>query len=184
MTGKVERLYDSCNGNRLNGPNDIVFDDAGGFWFTDLGKRRPRDMDRGFIYWAKADGSEIREVVQAMQTPNGIGLSPDGKTLYVAETDTARVWALEITGPGEIRKAPWPSPYGGRLVAGLAGYHRFDSLAIAASGNICVAGVDSCSIHEFTPSGSLLREHSVPDVMVTNLAFGGADLRTAFVTLS
>lgn len=183
-TGKVERLYDHCNGNRLNGPNDIVFDDAGGFWFTDLGKRRPRDMDRGFIYWAKADGSEIREVVQAMQTPNGIGLSPDGKTLYVAETDTARIWAFEITGPGEIRKAPWPSPYGGRLVAGLPGYHRFDSLAVAASGNVCVAGVDSCSIHEFTPSGSLLREHMVPDMMVTNLAFGGADLRTAFVTLS
>jgi gluconolactonase len=59
-TGRVERLYDSCNGHRLKGPNDIVFDGTGGFWFTDLGKRRDRDMDRGFVYWARADGSEIR----------------------------------------------------------------------------------------------------------------------------
>lgn len=182
-TGSVERLYETCNGNRLNGPNDLVFD-GGGFWFTDLGKRRARDMDRGFVYWAKADGSEIREVISAMQTPNGIGLSPDGKTLYVAETDTARLWAYEITGPGEIRRAPWPSPHGGRIVAGLPGYQRFDSLAVASSGAICVAGVESCSIFEIAPHGAVLREHTVPDLMVTNLAFGGPDLRTAYVTLS
>jgi gluconolactonase len=183
-TGSVERLYETCNGNRLNGPNDLVFDGGGGFWFTDLGKRRARDMDRGFVYWAKADGSEIREVISAMQTPNGIGLSPDGKTLYVAETDTARLWAYEITGPGEIRRAPWPSPHGGWIVAGLPGYNRFDSLAVASSGAICVAGVESCSIFEIAPHGAVLREHTVPDLMVTNLAFGGPDLRTAYVTLS
>ena len=68
-SGRVERLYDSCNGHRLKGPNDIVFDSEGGFWFTDLGKRRDRDMDRGFVYWARADGSEIREVTGAMLTP-------------------------------------------------------------------------------------------------------------------
>ena len=183
-TGAVERLYEACGGNRLNGPNDIVFDGQGGFWFTDLGKRRARDMDRGFIYWAKADGSEIREVISAMLTPNGIGLSPDGRTLYVAETDSARLWAFEITAPGEIRRAPWPSPYGGRLVAGVGGYRRFDSLAVAASGAVCVAGVDSCAIVEIHPNGQILREHWVPDIMVTNLAFGGPDQRTAFVTLS
>lgn len=183
-TGRGERLYESCYGNRLNGPNDIVFDGHGGFWFTDLGKRRARDMDRGFVYWAKADGSEIREVICAMQTPNGIGLSPDGKTLYVAETDTARLWAFEVTGPGEIRRAPWPSPHGGRIVAGLPGYHRFDSLAVAGSGAICVAGVDACAIFEFAPDGTLRSRHAVPDMMVTNLAFGGPELRTAFVTLS
>ena len=183
-TGKVERLFDQCNGNKLNGPNDLVFDTHGGFWFTDLGKRRARDRDQGFIYYAKADGSEIREVIPMMLTPNGIGLSPDGKTLYVAETDTARVWAFEITGPGEVRKAPWPSPYGGRLLAGLGGYRRFDSLGISASGAVCVAGVDSCSIVEIAPNGQVLREHWVPDNMVTNIAFGGPDLRTAYVTCS
>ncbi|KAB7598132.1 SMP-30/gluconolactonase/LRE family protein, partial [Verminephrobacter sp. Larva24] len=61
-TGRVERLYDRCGAQPLKGPNDLVFDASGGFWFSDLGKRRARDMDRGFVYWARADGSEIREV--------------------------------------------------------------------------------------------------------------------------
>ena len=56
-TGKFETLYDRCEGQRLRGPNDLVFDGAGGFWFTDLGKTRERDSDRGVVYYAKADGS-------------------------------------------------------------------------------------------------------------------------------
>lgn len=183
-SGKVELLYDRCGENVLNGPNDLVFDSHGGFYFTDLGKRRGRLMDRGFVYWAKADGSEIREVISFMMTPNGIGLSPDGKTLYVAETETARLWAFEITAPGEIRKLPWPSPTGGRIVAGLGGYRRFDSLAVTASGRICVAAVDSCSIADISPDGGIIREHGVPDLLVTNICFGGRDLTTAFITLS
>ena len=62
-TGRIERLYDSCDGRRLVGPNDLVFDTHGGFWFGDLGKRRAHDMDLGGVYYAKADGSRIREAV-------------------------------------------------------------------------------------------------------------------------
>jgi gluconolactonase len=141
-------------------------------------------MDRGFVFWAKADGSEIREVISFMLTPNGIGLSPDGSTLYVAETETARLWAFEVKAPGEVVKLPWPSPSGGRLVAGLGGYRRFDSLAVLASGNICVAAVDSCAVVEISPSGQILQEYPVPDLLVTNICFGGDDLRDAFVTMS
>ena len=183
-SAKVERLYDRCGDNLLQGPNDIVFDQQGGFWFTDLGKRRERDMDRGFVYWARADGSEIREVSGPMVTPNGIGLSPDGDTLYVAETDTGRIWAFEILAPGKLRLLPWPSPCGGRLVAGLGGYARFDSLAISASGTICAATVEGCSIAEISPQHGLLRHHTVPDMLTTNICFGGPDLRTAYVTMS
>ncbi len=183
-TGQVRRLYDSCNGHRLKGPNDIVFDGAGGFWFTDLGKRRDRDMDRGFVYWARADGSEIREVSGAMLTPNGIGLSPDGRMLYVAETDTGRIWGFEIEAPGKLRLKAWPSPNGGRIIAGLGGYGRFDSLAIASSGNICAATVEGCSIAEISPLTGLVRHHHVPDMLTTNICFGGEDLRIAYVTLS
>ena len=61
-TGAVEVLYDSCDGRPLKGPNDIVFDRAGGFWFTDLGKVREREIDRGGVYYARPDGSLIREV--------------------------------------------------------------------------------------------------------------------------
>lgn len=183
-TGKVERLYDRCGEFPLRGPNDLVFDAFGGFYFTDLGKRADRHMDRGFVYWARADGSEIREVVQAMTTPNGVGLSPDGAELYVAETDTGRIWAFEVTGPGQVRKRTWPSPSGGRLVVGLGGYRRFDSLAVAGSGTIYAAGVESCSIVEVPPDGSYVRDHPAPDLLTTNICFGGPDMRAAYITLS
>jgi gluconolactonase len=182
-TGKLERLYDRCGEHILKGPNDLVFDNDGGFWFTDHGKRRDREMDRGYVFWARADGSEICEVIGGLFAPNGIGLSPDGRTLYVAETDSGRLWAWDITGPGEVSKAPWPSPNGGRLIVGLGGYRRFDSLAVSASGRVCVAALDTCSVAEITPDGAVVY-HSVPDLLVTNLCFGGRDLRTAYVTMS
>ncbi len=183
-TGKIERLYSECNGHPLRGPNDIVFDRNGDFWFTDLGKRRDRDMDRGFVYWAKADGSGIREVIGPILTPNGIGLSPDEKMLYVAETETGRLWSFEIQGPGNIRKRPWPSPHGGTLVHGVGGYTRFDSLAVASSGSICVAALHSAAVVEMTADGKRAVHHPMPDIGVTNICFGGPDMRTAYVTLS
>lgn len=182
-TGRVERLYDSCDGNGLRGPNDLVFDELGGFYFTDVGKRFARHSDRGFVYYAKADGSSIMEVITHATTPNGIGLSPDGKTLYVAETDTGRLWAWDIVAPGKLSKLPWPSPCGGRCVAGIGGYTRFDSLAVTESGRICVTALDTCSIVDISPDGSF-QSVSVPDLLVTNLCFGGKDRRTAFVTMS
>lgn len=183
-TGKVERLYDRCGMHALKGPNDLVFDQHGGFWFTDHGKRRDRELDRGYVYWARSDGSEIREVTGGLFAPNGIGLSPDGRTLYVAETDSGRLWAWDIVAPGEVHKVAWPSPNGGRLVVGLGGYCRFDSLAVTASGRICVAAMETCSIAEISPDGSYVAHHPVPDLLVTNLCFGREDLRTAFVTMS
>ncbi|MCB8883098.1 SMP-30/gluconolactonase/LRE family protein [Acidisoma cellulosilytica] len=183
-TGKFERLYERCDGRPLKGPNDIVFDSTGGFWFTDLGKRRDRELDLGGVYWARADGSEIREVVHGMVTANGIGLSPDEKTLYVAETITGRLWSWEILGPGQLRKRVWPAQYGATLVAGVGGGVRFDSLAVTQSGNICVAALDSCAVVEIEPHGRKVVHHAMPDLLVTNLCFGGADMKTAFVTLS
>jgi gluconolactonase len=183
-TGKVERLYDRCHGHALKGPNDIVFDGQGGFWFTDLGKRRARDMDLGAVYWARADGSEIREVVSGMITPNGIGLSPDGLTLYVAETITGRLWSWDILAQGELRQLPWPAPYGAKLVAGVGGQVRFDSLAVAQSGDVCIAALDRCAVAVIRPATGAVTYQPAPDLLVTNMCFGGADLRTAFVTLS
>ena len=115
-TGKFETLYDSCNGRRLNGPNDLVFDNVGGFWFTDLGKTREYDNDRGAVYYAKADGSKIEQKVFPLERPNGCGLSPDEKTLYVVETPTARCCAIRCatssprTGPLKKRSIAPPTP--------------------------------------------------------------------------
>ena len=183
-TGAVEVLYTGGDAGPLKGPNDMVFDGLGGFYFTDLGKVRAREQDRGAVYYARADGGHIRELVFPLFTPNGIGLSPDGRTLYVAETETARLWAFDLAEPGVIRRHPWPSPHGGRLVAGPGGYRRFDSLAVDAEGNICVATLVEGAIMVFSPGGELLRSVPMPERWPTNICFGGPDLRMAYITLS
>ena len=184
VTGAVTVLYDHCGPHKLLGPNDIVFDGLGGFYFTDLGKARARDRDWGGVYYALADGSSIKEVAHPILTPNGIGLSPDGKTLYVAETETARLWAWDIVSPGVLAKAPFPSPHGGRILAGLGGFQRFDSLAVDAEGNICVATLVNGSVSVISPKGGLIRQVPMPDMFCTNICFGGPDLKTAYMTLS
>lgn len=68
----------------------------------------------GAVYYARPDGPAITEPAHPVLAPNGIGLSPDEKKLYVAETDTGRLWAYDIEEPGVIRKLPFPSPNGGR----------------------------------------------------------------------
>ncbi len=183
-TGAFRVLYERCGEQKLKGPNDIVFDRSGGFYFTDLGKTRHRDRDQGSVYYAKADGSRIVEVIHPMLTPNGIGLSPDEATLYVAETEGGRLWAFDIAEPGVIKRQPFPSPNGGRFLFNEAGYHRYDSLAVDAEGNICVATLMSGAITVISPTGELVRTVKMPDVYTTNICFGGPDMRTAYVTLS
>jgi len=183
-TGKVEMLYDNCDGVPINGPNDIVFDADGNFWFTDHGKTYGRQMDCGAVYYAAADGSFIRQAVFPMLTPNGCGLSPDGKTLYVSETEPGRLWQFPIIGPGEVSKVPWPSPNGGTLVGGPTGYQRFDSMALEANGNICVGTLVTGGITVFSPGGEKLEYYEGPEPYCTNICFGGPDMKTAYITTS
>jgi gluconolactonase len=183
-TGKVEVLYRECNGVPLKGPNDIVFDGKRGFWFSDLGKVYDRQMDRGALYYARTDGSLIREAAFPIITPNGVGLSPDGSTLYFAETETSRLWSFRIIGEGELEKQPWPSVHGGKLVAGLPGYQRFDSMAVEHDGNVCVATLMRGGVSVISPAGELVEFHEAPEHYCTNICFGGPDMRKAYVTLS
>jgi gluconolactonase len=184
-TGEFEDIYTACNGNDLRGPNDLVFDEWGGIWFTDHGKRRRRDEDRGGIYWCTPDGSEIREVVYPLDAPNGIGLSPDGRTLYAAETHTGRLFSWQVAGPGEVTSS---NPLGsGDLVAGLPGMQLFDSLGVEESGNVCVATLLNGGISVISPTGDVEHvpvEGDLFDPLVTNICWGGDDRRTAYITLS
>jgi gluconolactonase len=183
-SGKVEVLYAECDGVPLKGPNDIVFDDQGGFWFTDLGKSYDRLMDRGALYYAKADGSFITEAAFPVLTPNGCGLSPDGKTLYASETESGRLWAWDVLGPGKLAKQPWPSPNGGRYMGQSRSFARFDSMAVEANGNVCVATLVDGGISVFAPDGGLIEFYEASEGYCTNICFGGPDLKTAYITLS
>ena len=183
-SGSVSTIYDRCGAYPLRGPNDLVFDDSGGFWFTDLGKRGERSLDHGGVYYARTDGSSIVEVIYPLNTPNGIGLSPDGKRLYVAETGPGRLWAFDIDAPGHIKKGNSRYPNGGELVAGLAGFQLFDSLAVEECGNICVATLYHGGITVISPNGRILDHVAMPDDFTTNICFGGPNMCSAFVTLS
>jgi len=183
-TGAVESLYTECDGVRLNGPNDIVFDAEGGFWFTDWGKKFEDRIMNGAVFYARTDGSFIRRVAHPWLTPNGIGLSPDGKNLYVAETETSRIWSYPVLGPGDLAHEPWPSPNGGRLLYGPEGYHRFDSMALEENGNICQATLVHGGISVVSPTGELVEFYEADDIYCTNICFGGPDRRTAFITMS
>lgn len=182
-TLKVETLYTHCEGRRLCGPNDIVFDAQGGFWFTDHGKTRERDMDRTGVFYARIDGSYISEQIFPMHGPNGVGLSPDEKTLYVAETFTGRVWAYPLEAPGTV--APQLGLGVDRLLyTAPGGYELYDSLAVDAEGNVCVAALVSGGVRSISPGGELVDFCKTGDLMTTNICFGGADLRDAYITLS
>lgn len=181
-TGEVTTIYEG-----LRSPNDIVFDADGGFWFTDYGKQREHDEDRGAVYYGRPDGSPLRQAAHSLLRPNGIGLSPDGSTLVVAETPTARVWAWDVVGPGALSKG-LPFGNGGRLVVGLGALHYFDSLAVEADGRICAATLVDPGITVMTPDGAHMEHVALPpqcaDPLPTNLCFAGDDMRTAYVTLS
>lgn len=173
VTGAVTRLFDGLDGERFLGPNDIVFDADGGFWFTDFGKTDARSTDRGSLFHAHPDGTGLRRVVAGLLGPNGVGLSPDGATVYVAETNTGRLLAWDITGPGEVAGPQ-------RIV--VATPNHFDSLAVEADGSVVIAAI-SHGLCIVRPDGST-EYVEVPDFMTTNVCFGGPELRTAYITMS
>ncbi len=181
-SGEHEVVFTECDGVPLKGPNDLVFDRSGGFYFTDLGKRRQWDMDLSSVYYARPDGKTITRLVHGVITANGCALSPDETVLYFAETTTGRLWAVDLASPGKAKKQPGGQPH--RLVRGLDGHQLLDSMAVDAEGNVCVATLINGGITSFAPDGSGIEHFPFDDILVTNICFGGKDLRTAYITLS
>jgi len=186
-SGKVETLYTSGKARQgktsLKGPNDIVFDSAGGFWFTDNGKSDARSKTITGVFYARTDGSSCREVVFPLDGPNGIGLSPDGRTLYVTETPTTRLWAFDIVAPGEIVLQSGLRGMGNRFVYSSPGFASYDSLAVEGNGNIAIATIGDGGITVMSPAGELVEFVAADDPFTTNICWGGTGLTTAFVTL-
>jgi len=201
--GDAETLYDSCDGRALMSPNDIVFDAHGGFYFTDYGfyagEIREAGIDVngpdtrivrtlgmvmrspvGSVYYAKADGSMIREVIHPTAGANGVGLSPDGKTLYFSESVTARLWALEVTAPGVMgkRHCLGSLPLGTDVNVAVA-----DSLVVDGAGNIIVGTILNGGLTVFAPDGASIEHVPTGDLFTTNACFGGGDRHALYVTL-
>ena len=180
-TGKVERVLDTVEGHPLKGPNDLVFDKHGNLYFTDHGKTYPRHRDFGGLFFLARGADEAVELDHHHTSPNGVGLSPDENTVYMADTMTARLWAFDLDAPGQIKRH---SPFNqGRVVATMPDLQYFDSLAVAASGAVCVATILNGGITSIRTDGT--HSHiAFPDPFVTNICFGGEDFTDAWVTLS
>src|SRR5256884_467328 len=116
--------------------------------------------------------------------PNGVGLSPDGRRVYAAETYTGRVFAWDLAGPGELAAPPPPVGNGGELICGLPGMQLFDSLAVDGDGNVVVGTLVNGGLTVISPDGSSVEHVPFPDPMVTNVCFGGDDPPLAYVTWS
>jgi gluconolactonase len=182
-TGRFTTLYTSCDGRPLMSPNDLVFDATGGFWFTCLGQADGEVRRLGGIYYARADGSHIQRWRGGQYFPNGIGLSPDGRTLYWADCNFGRLYAAELSGPGRMKDAETAdtSAPPGRVVCTLPGYQWLDSLKVEADGRICVGTLFNGGITTFRPDGHYVHT-PLPDPVLTNLVFGGHDLRDVWAT--
>ena len=180
--GSFRVLVHEIGGVALNGPNDICFDDRGGFYFTDpaWAPRSPEGIAHaeksppGDVCYVAADGRASR-VWSNLLFPNGLHVTPDGKALVVAETGTGRVWRFAIRAPGELAQP--------EVVIDLGLESGLDGMCFDVEGRLLIAGCGSSSVYVLAPDLRRLEQtiaFSDPDN--TNVCFGGDDHRTLFVT--
>jgi gluconolactonase len=192
VDGTKTILVERFGGDRLNSPNDLVIDDDGRIWFTDPrygDDHSDRELRHDSVYriTPTADGSlpwPIERLTTDTTRPNGLLLSVDERTLYVAQSD------YEATAARQLRAYPVASDgsLGSAKVLHDFGEARgIDGMCLDISGAI----VATCGwelsgpgprIAIFAPDGSMLEEHPVPAGRPSNCAFGGADLGDLYVT--
>jgi sugar lactone lactonase YvrE len=170
-TKAIAPLAERLDGKRFNAPNDLVIDATGGVWFTDPAYgRKPEELelDEEAVYWVSADGATVRKVAGGFKRPNGIALSPDGGTLYVADRDADVTVAFPVEGPGRL---------GPRRPFADTGS---DGFAVDEQGNLYVTP-KAPAIRVFSPTGRNLGDIPLP-LPASNVTFGGPDRRTLFIT--
>jgi len=174
-------LVDGYEGARFGRPNDVVVDRQGGIYFTDSGvtpkEGQPAPAPKA-VYYLGA-GGKLQRIASDIERPNGIQLSPDEKTLYVANTDGEYLLAYEVQGPGRIgarcnfaKLAGWAQGQNGNFASGA------DGLAIDDAGRVYAA--TNVGIEVFTPAGAPLGVIALPR-KPQNLAFAGQDKKSLYV---
>ncbi len=170
------------DGKRIDGPNDMVLDRKGGFYFTDsqfIGNEQ-KMQDKPAVYYVRADGTVVR-VAEGVVFPNGLGLSPDGGTLYLTNTQGKDLLAYDVAEDGALSN--------GRPFAELelteankeTGMSGADGMTVDSAGNVYVATTQGFGIQVFDPSGKHIGNISCP-APTNNCSFGGTDLKTLYVS--
>ncbi|MFC1820747.1 SMP-30/gluconolactonase/LRE family protein [Thermodesulfobacteriota bacterium] len=188
--GSITVIADQYEGKRLNSPNDLAIDNLGRVWFTDPRYGPYRDdmeLEHESVYRMdpESDGSwSIHRVTFDTSRPNGLLISPDQKTLYVAEFNSdpgqrRELRAYPITDDGSLEPCS--------VFYDFAPYYGIDGMCLDSEGNIIApAGARDAGpgpmIYVFSPAGELLESHPVPEDRSTNCTFGDPDLGTLYIT--
>jgi len=168
-SGKVEVLADEFEGKRFNAPNDIVVRRDGHVFFTDplFTPLDQRDLDFYGLFHVTPKG-RIEAIARMKSRPNGVTLSPDGKTLYVAVTDDRQIRAYDLDRDGTAsNERVWISDLPGGP----------DGIRIDAKGDLFIA---ARGVQVYSPEGKFLGKIAAP-VNPRNLAFGDPDFRTLYM---
>ena len=189
--GKIETLYDKWEDKSFQSPNDLVMDAHGGFYFTDPGMVNREGIKFGHLYYALRDGSQVKRLQYFFYLPNGIALTPDGKTLIVLESITGRIWGIPIESPGVLGQvdagaragAPrsWPIS---ALLTTVPQPAAPDGMCCDAAGNMLICAHNGGVVSVHAPDGTPLAPIPVEDKRLTNCCFGGDDFRTLYITES
>lgn len=176
--GTLRSVVPALDAKPLVGANDLVTDGIGGIWFTNMGDPRRPEI-RGVYYTTDTGATPVRFDVPALKAPNGIRLSPDGRTLYVVDYKLPQVWAFPVEGPGKIGDG---RPFASLSVVGdPAQVMGGDGLAVDSLGNVWVAVPRASAIVVFDPQGKPLGRIMLPKYP-SNCTFGGTDGRMLFIT--
>jgi gluconolactonase len=193
-TGKYEVLTETYEGQRYNSPNDICVTPEGAVYFTDpcYGDRSIMEMDLEGVYRIDIDGKVTQVLAQPdIQRPNGLAITQDCRTLYLIDScptpgGNRKVWSFDLDEAG--------NPSGQRLVYDFGSGRGGDGMRLDMEGNLYVAaGITAPrgphetadvppGIYVITPQGELLSRIPIAEDVLTNLAFGGPDGRTLYIT--
>lgn len=195
-TGEITVLTDKFDGKRYNSPNDCCVDFKGRIWFTDPrygNDRSDLEMDVEAVYCIDTDGKVKRMLTQKeIDRPNGIAVTPDDKTLYVIDSHqkeggNRKIWAFDLGADGSLSKQ--------RLVYDFGKGRGGDGMRVDMKGNLWVAaGINKhrgnpgetldvpAGVYVISPEGKLLGRIPIPEDLITNVAFGGPDRMTLYVT--
>ena len=183
-TGRIEVLADNYEGQPLQGPNDVTIDGRGRLYFT--------DMAGVAVYRIDAPGKLARILAAPeIQRPNGIQISPDDRKLYLIEANQAQggarmIRAYDLQPDGTVRNM--------RVHYNFYPGRSADGMSIDTQGNLYAsAGLNQlrgtsetldtkAGVYVISPKGTLLKFIPIPEDLITNNAFGGADMKTLYVT--
>lgn len=175
-SGEVRPHCDRPILERFKGVNDLFFAANGDLWFTDQGQTGLHDPSGGVYRLNENEG--LRKVLGGIPSPNGLVMNRDETQLFVAVTRDNAIWRLPILLDGTTSKV-------GRFIQLSGSMGGPDGMALDTEGNLAVAHAGLGVVWVFSPLGEpLLRVQSRTGHMTTNVAFGGSEMRTLYITES